>query len=86
MRKHILLLLIAASTLTACASGARPTATPPPKLTVPASLTADCADLPQPTSGKTQDLLDNHVQVARIFHLCREQLRSLAQWLETTGD
>lgn len=86
MRKHILLLLIAASTLTACASGARLIATPPPKLFPPASLTANCPDLPQPSSGKTQDLLSNHVQVTEIYHLCREQLRALVEWLETTSD
>lgn len=84
MRKHTLLLAIAALMLTACAHGVPPTATP--KLLPPAGLTQDCGELPQPASGKAQDLLADHVKVTRMYHLCRERLRFLVEWMETTND
>lgn len=86
MRKSILSLPIAALLLTACAHGVQPTPTPKPKLIPPASQTKDCGELPQPASGKTQDLLSNHVDVTKMYHKCRDQLRALAEWMETTND
>lgn len=84
MHKHMPVLLIAAWMLTACAHGPPPTPTPSPKLTAPASLTTDCPDLPAPGSGKTTDLLSNHVQVAKQYHKCRERLRGLVEWMKET--
>ena len=86
MRKQTLLpLAVAVLTMTACASGAQPT--PQVKLLPPASLTAQCpAALPQPASGKTLDLLANHVQVAKLYWLCRERHLGLANWLESSND
>lgn len=82
MRKLILLPAIAALTLTACASGGTPIAAQ--KLTAPEHLKMACPDLPQPPTGKTQDLLANHVAVAKTYHQCRERHRGLADWLEKT--
>lgn len=86
MHKHILLLLIAASMLTACASGVKPMPTPMPQLILrpAATLTQACPDLPQPKSGKTQDLLANHVQVAKQYHKCQQNHQGLVDWLERT--
>lgn len=84
MHKNILLPLIAALTLTGCALGAPPT--PEPKLIPPASLTQDCGDLPQPASGLTQDLLANHVKVAKKYKLCRDQLADLVKWKEKNDE
>lgn len=86
MRKNTLLLLIAASMLTGCALGAQPTPPPKPKRIAPASLTQDCGDLPQPPTGLTQDLLANHVKVAKKYHLCRGHHADLANWLEANDD
>lgn len=85
MKKPILLLLIAASMLTGCASGEMPM--PTVKLLPPASLLAQCpATLPQPESPRLPDLLRNHVQSAEIYHLCRESHNGLVEWLEVTSD
>ena len=84
MRKHILLPLIAVLMLTACASGK--TLIAAPKLGAPESLKAECGELPPPQSGKTQDLLANHVAVAKAYHQCRDRHQGLVDWLEKTGN
>lgn len=86
MYKHTLLLLTAALTLSACASGAPPTPTPIPKpaLKPAAKLTQKCPELPQPKTGLTQDLLVNHVQVAKLYHKCQENHEGLVDWMEKT--
>ena len=76
-------LLIAALTLTACASGAPPM--PTPTLNPPQADMADCPPLEQPASGKTQDLLANHVATAREYHLCRAHHQGLTDWLRATA-
>lgn len=82
MRKTILTPLLAVSMLTACASGGPPM--PAPRLPAPASLSEPCPDLPQPASGQLPDLLANHVETARRYHLCRERQRGLTEWIEAT--
>lgn len=85
MRRPPLIPLIAAFLLTACASGGPPT--PAPELTPPASLTTlPPESLPQPESAHIQDLLENHIEVARLYHRTREQLRGLVEWLEQTSE
>ena len=84
MRKTAPLLLIAASMLTACASGAPPM--PIPKLHPPAAEMQDCSPLEQPASGRMQDLLANHVATAREYHLCRANHQGLVDWLKATGN
>lgn len=80
-----LLLLIAALTLTACTSGAPPIGAP--RLLPPASLTAlPPEELPQPASPALQDLTENHVETAGMYHRLREQLKGLVEWLEKTNE
>lgn len=82
MHKHILWLLIAASTMTGCASGRTQTGV---SLTAPESDKALCQDpLPQPKSGKTQDLLANHVVATKAYYQCADRHRGLVEWLEAT--
>lgn len=83
MRKHILLCCVAL-TLTACASGRTPT--PAPTLSPPASEMVACSPLPPPESGQLNDLLTNHIAVAKLYHQCRDRLQALIDWLEVTTD
>lgn len=83
MCKSILIPLIAASMLAACASGPQPMLAP--RLLPPASLTQlPSEELPPPTSGRLPDLLANHVETARLYHQLRERFTGLVQWLEAT--
>ena len=77
-----ILLLIAASMLTACASGVPRTMAP--TLKPPESETAECQPLPQPPSASLTDLLANHVTVAKQYHQCRDRHKALADWLQKT--
>lgn len=84
MQRTILPLLIAALTLTACASGPPPM--PTPALTPPQSEMEPCPELPAPQSGEMTDLLANHILVAKAYHECRDRLQGLIDWLEKTGE
>ncbi len=84
MSKAILPLLIAALTMTACASGGLRTQAP--TLNPPQSAIALCEPLPQPASGAMTDLLINHNEVARSYHQCRDRHPALINWLEATND
>ena len=84
MSKAILPLLIAALTMTACASGGL--RTQEPTLNPPEALIALCPPLPQPQSGAMTDLLINHNEVARSYHQCRNRHQALINWLEATTD
>lgn len=86
MRKHTLVLTIAASMLTACGHGPPPMPTPTPKRNPPAALTEDCPDLPPPKSGQKTDLLANHVLVAKQYHKCRENKQGLVNWIKETKE
>lgn len=77
-----ILLLIAALTLTACASGGPRTTAP--TLKPPEADKAECPPLPQPKSGSLTDLLANHVAVAKQYHQCRDRHKALTDWLEKT--
>lgn len=45
-------------------------ATISPRPIVPESLMLECDDLPTAEDGKLATLLQNHVDVARLYHLC----------------
>lgn len=87
MRRYMYLMGLA-SVLTACASG--PTPTPAPIRVPPPHLLSRMPEaLPAPASARGPDLLVNHVISARLYHWCRENHRSLADWVESglpTGD
>lgn len=84
--RSLLTLTALASMLTACASGPPPMPAPTPVLLPPASLTEACPPLPQPTTGTAQALLQNHIETARLYHLCRNRQQDLADWLRVTGN
>lgn len=84
MLKRTLPLLIAVSMLTACASGAPPTLEP--LLIPPAHLTElPPEELPDPKSGSLDDLKDNHIESAGIYHRARERYKGLVEWMKQTG-
>ena len=82
MSKIMPALLASASMLTGCASGWLPMSAPRQP---PPALTTACPDLPPPRSARGADLLDNHVQVAELYHECREKHRALAAWAKNDG-
>jgi len=84
MRKAILLLTIAASMLTACASG--PVPMQAPKLLPPEASRAACPPLPLLESGALTDLLTNHILTAKAYHQCRDRHQALLDWLEATDE
>lgn len=74
MWKRIPVLLIAVSTLTACACG-----TPPTRgweQPIPDTVESDCPELPPAESGRLPDLVANHVDVTEHYHKCRESYRA----------
>lgn len=77
-----ILTLCSALMLTACASGVPPM----PARTPPPNLTAACPPLPQPKSGQSNELLANHVEVAELYHACRERHKGLSDWAGNTGE
>lgn len=83
MRKLILSMTIAALMLMGCASGGPPTQTP--TLSARESDKQKCLEtLPDPASGKTQDLLANHVLAMKAYHECKDRHNGLVNWLEVT--
>lgn len=82
MRKPILWLTLAASMLTACASG--PVPMQAPKLLPPATHLEPCPPLSPPESGALTDLLTNHILTAKAYHQCRDRHQALLDWLEAT--
>ena len=41
--------------------------------------------LPEPTSNHLDDLTENHVISAGLYHLARERLKGLVEWIEKTN-
>lgn len=82
--RNRMLLFSAALILTACASGAP--RTPAPMLTPPETDMQPCQALQQPVSGQINDLLSNHIAVAKAYHQCRDRHQGLINWLEKTDD
>lgn len=78
----LIMMITAALTLTACASGVPRTTAP--TLKPPEADKAECPPLPQPTSGRLADLLADHVTVAKAYHQCRDRHKALTDWMETT--
>lgn len=71
----VLALLTLSLALTACASGTRGTRVPPAG--IDPALLAKARPLPQATSGRFQDLADNHRQVTKVCHQTATQLDAL---------
>ena len=46
----------------------------------PAQMTQPCPQLPQPDSNNLNDLLMNHVEVAGLYHLCKQRHDSLSHY------
>lgn len=56
-----------------------------PRLIPPARLTTlPPEQLPEPTSNHLDDLVENHVISAGLYHQTRERLKGLAEWIEKT--
>lgn len=73
MWKPTLLILSAALTLSACATG-----TPPMPATASRYLgnaDTDCPPLPSARSGKLADLVKNHKEVTDLYHECKARHR-----------
>lgn len=48
-----------------------------PRLNVPEVLLLKCAELPASKDGKLGTLLQNHVETARLYHVCAGRHRDL---------
>lgn len=82
MQRRILSLLIAASMLSACANGGPPIAVP--EYQIPAHLAKlGPEQLPDPASNQPDDLTQNHVITAGLYHEMRKRYTGLLQWLST---
>lgn len=82
-------LLSAALMLTACATGTPPTVVAPTltlKPVVPEALTLRCDPLPKAEDGKLGTLLKNHVETARLYHLCAQRHGDLVGVLRAAQD
>lgn len=88
MPHKTLLLTLACSLLSACASGPQPTLVQiapqvqPIKVPPPPNLTRAPQSLPPPASGLMPDLERNHREVAQAFHQLAAQLCGLLQTME----
>lgn len=49
------------------------------KPVIPEALTLRCDPLPQAEDGKLGTLLKNHVETARLYHLCAQRHEGLVQ-------
>ncbi len=70
------LLLALVSMLSACQSGMPPTPAPmlipvAPVASIPSNLLVTCPPLPQASDGMMATLLANHVEVAKLYYMCR---------------
>lgn len=79
--RRLMPLLAALCLLTSCASGLPPTPAPI-RIPPPAPLTMPPPRLPAPASARLADLVANHVEVARQYHLLATQLCGLLIWLQ----
>jgi hypothetical protein len=80
--RRLILSMLAACLLNACALG--PTPMPAPALVIPPppNLTAPPQPLPMPLSGQMRDLEANHRQVAKQYHQLARQLCGLLSFLQ----
>lgn len=80
------LALIASLTLTACASGTRPTAALTLRPSLPPNAALACPDLPPVVEPATwQDLMVNHIEVAGAYFDCKARHQALLDAILTTG-
>lgn len=84
--RRLLLMTTMCCLMTACASGARPMQADPIQVPPPANLTTAPQELPQPSSGRIQELETNHREVARAYHQLATQVCSLLAFLQMTPE
>ena len=80
--RRLLLMTAMCCLMTACACGARPMPVDAIQVPPPANLTTAPQALPQPPTGRIQDLEANHRDVARAYHQLATQVCSLLAFLQ----
>ncbi len=80
--RRLLLTITTCFLMSACASGVLPTQDEPIQVPPEASLTAAPPPLPQPATGRIQDLEANHRDVARAYHQLASQMCRLLDFLQ----
>lgn len=80
--RRLLLPIAMCCLMSACASGVTPTPADPIEVKPEASLTAVPSALPQPPSGRIQDLEANHREVAKAYHQLASQMCRLLAFLQ----
>src|SRR5690348_17209195 len=84
------LALIVTLALTVCSCGMTPIKAPPPSLQQPQqpvqkpdpSLLMPCPDLPLASSGKSDALMRNHLQITGSYHDCQASKADLVRWIQ----
>lgn len=80
MSKQTLTLILAGLILSGCATGTAPTVVAPtPRPVIPEAFLVSCDPLPEVTQGKLPALLNNHIEVARMYHLCAQRHGDLVE-------
>lgn len=83
MSKRIPIALAALSILTSCASGTTPSVVQPKAaIYIAEPLKEECSPLPVLPDGKQSSLLVNHVETARLYHLCKQRHSNLVHAIE----
>jgi len=80
--RRLLLTILTCCLMSACASGVPPTQDDPIQVQPEASLTAAPRPLPQPPTGRIQDLEENHREVAQAYHQLASQMCRLLDFLQ----
>lgn len=80
--RRLLLTMTMCCLMSACASGVPPTQDEPIQVQPEASLTVAPLPLPQPASGRIQELETNHRDVAKAYHQLASQMCRLLDFLQ----
>lgn len=80
--RRLLLTITTCCLMSACAAGVRPTLDEPIQVPPEANLTAAPQPLPQPPTGRIQDLETNHREVAKAYHQLASQTCRLLDFLQ----
>ena len=59
---------------------------PAPRPVIPEAFLVRCDPLPNAQGGKLGDLLKNHVEVARLYHLCAQRHGDLVEVVRGATD
>ena len=52
----------------------------------PPSLATFCGPLPELTDPNMQGMVQNHIEVAKQYHLCKQKHKSLVEWINVDID